>query len=92
MGDRRAVDEALRVKGVGAGEGVVADGGELLDLAVVDGGGGEEGEAAVAMPAVVPGEEFAAEGEGVGEGREAVGEMRAVLEVMAAPRSAWMMS
>ncbi len=35
----------------------------------------------VAVLVVVPGEEFAAEGEGLGEGREAVGEVRAVLEV-----------
>ena len=52
------MDEALRVEG--AGEGVVAGGGELLDLAVVDGRWGKEGEAAVAVLAVVPGEEFGA--------------------------------
>jgi hypothetical protein len=70
------------VKGVGVGEGVVADGGELLDAAEVDRRRGEEGETAVTVLAVVPGEEFAAEGERVGEGRKAVGEVRAVLEVL----------
>ena len=48
-----AVDEALWVKRVGAGEGVVADGGELLDLATVDRRRGEERKAAVAVLVVV---------------------------------------
>lgn len=82
VGDRGAVDEAFGVKGVGEGEGVVADCGELFDAAVVDRRRGEEGEATVAVLVVVPGEELAQEGESVGEAREAVGEVGAVLEVL----------
>ncbi len=43
----------------------------------------------VAVLVVVPGEELAAEGEGLGEGREAVGEVRAVLEVLEEGLGMW---
>jgi hypothetical protein len=76
------VDEAFGVAGVGVAEGVVAAGGELVDLTMMDGRRGEEGDATVAVLVVVPGEELAEEGQGVLEGREAAGEVGGVLEVL----------
>ncbi len=64
------------------GEGSIQDGGagagDLLGAAVVDVGGGEQRDPAVAVLQVVPAEEALAEGAGVGDGAEPVGEGRVV--------------
>jgi hypothetical protein len=68
------------------GEGSVQDGGsgagDLLGAAVVDVGGGEQRDPAVAVLGVVPAEEAPAEGAGVGDRAEPVGKVGWCLRVL----------
>src|SRR5215213_7796701 len=68
-------DKALWVLGVGGGEHVSPPGPHHLGAAVVDVGGGMEPDAGVAVLVVVPAKEPAAEGVGVLEAAEPIGEL-----------------
>ena len=75
-----AVAEPGRVGGVGGVEGLGPLGADLCGRAVVDRGRRVLADARVAVVVVVVGEERLAERPGVGDGAEALGEARAVLE------------
>ena len=66
-GQRHALDEALGMVGVCACEDAGPDFEELIRPTVMDVRRGEQGDAAVAVPAVVPTEKALAEGPGVFE-------------------------
>jgi hypothetical protein len=66
--------------GIGAGEHIGPDFEQLARPAVVDIGRGEQRDPAVAVLAVVPGEEPLAEGPGILERAEPIGKARPVLE------------
>lgn len=68
--------------GVGALQDGRPGGDDLVGTAVVDVGGGEQRDPAVAVLEVVPAEEPLAEPSGVLDAAEAVGEGRVVLEVL----------
>jgi len=74
------VAEAIRAGGIGGVQGGGALGADLTGGAVVDRGGGVQADAAVPVLVVVVGEERLAERSGVGQGPEAAGEGRAVLQ------------
>ena len=79
-GERRPLDEALGVGGVGAGEHTGSDFEQLVDPAVVNVGRGEQRDPAVAVAGVVPSEEVRAEGPGMLERAEPIRKARPILE------------
>jgi hypothetical protein len=74
------VDEALWVVVAGAIEGLLARGVDGLDLAVMHLVRGHEADPGVMMILVVPVEELAAEGPGIGDAAKAAGKARLVLQ------------
>src|SRR5207245_6739178 len=76
----RAIDEAFRVSGVGSQEHAVSVIEDVLGEAVMHRGRSEEGQAAVVVLGVVPGEERAADLTRVFQGAEAVRELGPILD------------
>ena len=80
QGFRAGPDKAFRVAGIGAVQYLLALLDDLLGHAVVQRFRGQQGDAAVAVLAVIPGEKLLAEGARVLDGSEALGKSRPVLE------------
>ena len=72
--------EAFGIAGIGRVENLLPLLDDLASPAVMQHLRGEQGDAAVMMLVVVPGEELLAKGAGIFDGAEALGEFRPVLE------------